>query len=121
MPWNGEERRQEASLGQPHDLTLAHIEALLSHDRKDQREHFDAKLEELSNLFKSGFPGGDPVEHRKVHESYIREAQERSAMWKSFREKLISGGTLGFLGVVGGLIYWVGQVAWEAFKRDFLK
>lgn len=119
--WDGQDRRRAESLQQHHALNIDQIELLLAHGRKDQREHFDKLIDEMLSLFKSGFPEGDPVEHRKVHESYIREAKERAELWRGMRMKLLSGGVLAVFGVLGSLGVWVAHVAWEAFKRDFLR
>ena len=113
--WDGNERRNATS------SEIQVLAATIAQGHEEQRAHFDAKLDELIKLIRSGFPNDDPVEHRKVHESYIRESKERSDMYKSLRDRLLSGGVLAFFGVVGGLLYWIGHAAWEAFKRDFLK
>lgn len=113
--WDGNERRNATS-SEIQKLATAIVEG-----RLEQREHFDRKIDELSEMVRSGFPNGDPIEHRKVHESYIREAKERSEMYRSLRDRLLSGGVLAVFGVIGGLLYWIGHAAWEAFKRDFLK
>ncbi len=34
------------------------------------RQHMDERFDALEKLIKSGFPGGDPEEHRKVYERY---------------------------------------------------
>lgn len=113
--WDGTERRNATSS----EIQL--LAATIAQGREEQRAHFDAKLDELIKLIRSGFPNDDPVEHRKVHESYIKEAKERSEMYRSMRDRLLSGGALTVFGVLGTLLYWVAQAAWEAFKRDFLK
>ena len=114
-PRDGTERRSATS------SEIQVLAATITEDRKEQREHFDKKIDDLIKMVQSGFPDGDPVEHRKVHESYIKEAKERAEMYRSMRDRLLSGGALAVFGVVGGLLYWVAHAAWEAFKRDFLK
>lgn len=105
----------------PAQMTIEQIEFLLERGRRDQREHFDKRIDEMLDTFKSGFPNGDPVEHRKVHESYIEEAKERAELWHELRKKVLSGGVLAALGVIGSIVWWVATVAWDAFKRDYLK
>lgn len=114
--YQGTERRATQA-----QIAIEQIEFLLERGRRDQREHFDRRIDEMMNTFKSGFPGGDPVEHRKVHESYIQESKERAELWRGLRMKLLSGGVLAVFGVLGSLFVWVAHVAWEAFKRDFLR
>ncbi len=50
----------------------------------------------LSDLIKSGFPNGDPVEHRKVHDKYIQEAKDRH----EFRQKVKAGFAQSFIWLV---------------------
>lgn len=120
--WDGEDRRQLPNpLEKHHQLTLDQIEFLLARGREDQTRHFDRKIDEMIAMFKSGFPEGDPVEHRKVHESYIQESKDRAELWRGLRMKLMSGGVLAVFGVLGSLGVWLAHVAWEAFKRDYLK
>jgi phage-related minor tail protein len=46
----------------------------------------------------SAFPFGDSDAHRKVHENYIREAEERVKFWKKLRDELAKYGLLAFFG-----------------------
>lgn len=102
-------------------IAIEQIEFLLERGRRDQREHFDKRLDDMLKVFSSGFPNGDPVEHRKVHESYIEEAKERAELWHELRKRVLSGGVLAAIGVLGTIGWWLASVAWDAFKRDYLK
>lgn len=53
----------------------------------DLMARFDERFDELSGLIRSGFPEGDPITHRKVHESYMQEAKDRH----EFRQKIKAG------------------------------
>lgn len=72
-------------------------------------QHIDARFEDLNKKIESGFPYGDLIEHRKVHESYIKEAAERAALWKSVREKTITG-------IVWAGLMLIGSALWEFAK-----
>lgn len=59
-------------------------------------EHFEREIEslkkeikELEALIQSGFPNGDPLSHRKVHEEYIREAEDRKSMLRGTKHKVV--------------------------------
>ena len=49
----------------------------------------------------SAFPYGDSDAHRKVHESYIREAEERAEFWRKMKEELAKYGLFAFIGFAG--------------------
>ena len=72
-------------------LTREYLDEALTKNRQATREFVCHKFEELEELIKSGFPGGDPVAHCAVHQSYIDEAKERRAFWKSVIEKIATG------------------------------
>jgi hypothetical protein len=55
----------------------------------------------VEDAMHSAFPFGDSDAHRKVHESYIREAEERAEFWKNMREELVKYGLLAFIGFAG--------------------
>ena len=57
------------------------------------QQHMDERFDALEKLIKSGFPGGDPEEHRKVHEGYIKEAKEREEVRMAVKKSLYSSGT----------------------------
>ena len=72
-------------------LTREYLDEALLKNRQATREFVGHKFEELEELIKSGFPGGDPVAHCEVHQTYIDEAKERRAFWKSVLEKIATG------------------------------
>lgn len=78
------------------------------------REHFDKRLDEVIVLIKSGFPNGDPVEHCKAHEARIKNAAERAELYKSIRDKSITG-------VFLSLASFVLLALWEYFKSEVRK
>ena len=69
----------------------------------------EAKIAELHKKIDSGFPDGDLVEHRKVHENYIKQVAERAALWKSVREKTVTG-------IVWAGLMLIGSALWEFIK-----
>lgn len=86
-----------------------HISYITQEQYEHLLGHVDAKVQEVISRIDSGFPGGDPVEHRKVHEHYIREASERAALWKSIREKTITG-------IVWAGLMLIGSALWDFIK-----
>ena len=60
---------------------------LIAEDKR-MDERFDA----LEKLIKSGFPDGNPEEHRKVHERYIKDAKEREEVRLAVKKSLYSSG-----------------------------
>lgn len=56
------------------------------------QQHMDDRFDKLEKLIKSGFPDGDPEEHRKVHEGYIKEAKEREEVRLAVKKSLYSSG-----------------------------
>ena len=57
------------------------------------QQHMDERFDALEKLIKSGFPYGNPEEHRKVHEGYIKEAKEREEVRMTVKKSLYSSGT----------------------------
>lgn len=93
--WDGyTERRAMPPLpaGDPNaPVTREYLDAALKLNRHSTRDFVGGQIGELKDLIKSGFPGGDPVAHCAVHQSYIDEAKERKAFWKSVFEKIATG------------------------------
>ena len=55
-------------------------------------KHIDDRFDALEKLIKSGFPDGDPEEHRKVHEARIKEAKDRAEVRLAIKKSLYSSG-----------------------------
>ena len=70
----------QASLRNHFDTKLAEIKA-----------HFDARFDEQAKVLRSAFPDGDLDGHRRAHQTVIAAAADRATLWKSVREKTISG------------------------------
>lgn len=56
------------------------------------QQHMDERFDALEKLIKSGFPDGDPEEHRKVHERRIKEAKEKEEVRLAVKKSLYSSG-----------------------------
>lgn len=95
-------------------VTKEELEKKLLEGRSIMSSHIDTKFAEVTTLIKSGFPDNDPRKHREVHEALIQEAKDRRELWKSVREKTISGA------VYSGLIF-IALAIWEAIKSGVLK
>ncbi len=67
------------------------------------------KLEELNKTLLSGFPNGDPVEHRKDHETSIKLDNDKKELYKNIREKVITS-------AVWGMVVMIGLAVWEYIK-----
>lgn len=108
--WGGTERRTVAAPpGNPGDpVTREYLDEALQKHRHSTREFVGNKFSELEEMIKDGFPDGDTRGHREAHEVLIKDAAERAAMWKSIRDKLLSGA------VIAALIA-VGKIVWEHF------
>lgn len=94
-------------------MTLAELERHID-ERIKQRleEHANSeslminhRFDTLEALIKSGFPGGDPSEHKRYHEEVIEFMRERRELWKSIREKTLTA-LLWSMIVAGGAAIW---------------
>lgn len=56
------------------------------------QKHMDDRFDALEKLIKSGFPDGDPEEHRRVHERRIKEAKEREEVRLAVKKSLYGSG-----------------------------
>jgi len=109
--WCGEERRRTPQ------MTLAELEMHIDNRikiRLDEHAHKEEQrmkeqFDELKELLRSGFPGGDPEEHRRYHQEVIEFMQERRQLWRSIREKTLTG--LVWAGAVG-----LGTMIWHYVK-----
>ena len=92
--WDGftERRTIPVPPGNPGDpVTREYLDEALTKNRHATREFVGNKFSELEELIRDGFPNGDPTSHRKVHEGYIQQAEDRRAFWKSVFEKIATG------------------------------
>lgn len=72
-------------------------------------KHIDDRFDALEKLIKSGFPDGDPEEHRKVHEQHIKEAKEKEEVRLAVKKSLYSSGVwLAILTVLAALASYFG-------------
>ena len=78
-----------------------------SSDRLQQ--HMDERFDALEKLIKSGFPDGNPEEHRKAHERRIKEAKEKEEVKLAVKKSLYSSGIwLALLTLVAALASYLG-------------
>lgn len=94
--------------------THEEVDRKLTEGRVIMIAHIDTQFFQLKELIKSGFPHGDPSKHREVHEAFIRDAEDRRALWKAVREKTITGA------VYSALIF-IALAIWEAVKSGVIK
>ncbi len=59
------------------------------------------RLDQIEGLIRSGFPGGDPDGHRRVHEQYIKEAAERDALMLGAKKKVVEMSIWGAIVILG--------------------
>ena len=123
--WDGIERRTVPRDGDDDVLTKGEFEKRLAAFRHSTSEAINTrfaileekileKLEALDETLKSGFPHGDPVEHRKDHETKIKLDNERAALYKTIREKVITS-------AVWGMLAMIGLAVWEYIKANVHK
>lgn len=98
--FDGSDQRRSGLSGD--DLQI--ISQLLRDGREEQRLHFDEKITDLQNLFKSAFPNGDPAAHRLAHEEQIKVA----AFWADTKGKIFIAGAGAALLAVGHFALWLG-------------
>ena len=73
------------------------------------QQHMDERFDALEKLIKSGFPDGNPEEHRKVHERRIKEAKEKEEVRLAVKKSLYSSGIwLAILTLVAALASYLG-------------
>lgn len=76
---------------------------------QERFQRIEDQLRILNEKIEKGFPAGDPIEHRKAHEQYIKDAAERAVLWQSIREKTITG------------IIWAGLIFLSTSLWEYLK
>lgn len=69
------------------------------------------QIKDLKDFIKAGFPHGDPVSHRAVHEKYITEAQKRSERWEEIKTHMIQG-------ALWSAIAFIALAVWTAIKEE---
>ena len=77
----------------------------------DVVSYIDSRIDEK---MAEAFVNGDPVQHKVEHQELINAAMERKALWKSVREKVLSGG-------VWAAIIFLGSAVWERIMREVSK
>jgi hypothetical protein len=61
-------------------------------------------------VFEHSFPDGDPDGHRKVHEAWIKQAEDKAKFWRTMQTEIAKYGLIGFIG-------WAGYALWQAFLQ----
>ena len=72
------------------------------------------QIKELRVFIQSGFPHGDPVSHRAVHENYIAEAKARAESWATLKAQIVQWGLLAIIGFICVAV-------WTAVKEELKK
>lgn len=73
------------------------------------QQHIDERFDKLERLMRSGFPDGNPDEHRLVHERYIKEAKEREEVRLAVKKSLYGSAVwLAILTIIGALASYFG-------------
>lgn len=73
-----------------------------------------SRIEELDKTLKSGFPDGDPDNHRRDHETRIRLENEKAELYKQVRQKVITSS-------VWGMFVLIALAIWEYVKSNVVK
>lgn len=77
-------------------------------------EKFDTlavtREELVDRLLAEAFPEGDHEAHRKYHETLIKAAEDRAAMWRDLRSSVAKWGVLGLLAWLTHQV-WLGVLA----------
>ena len=123
--WSGLDRRARMKDSDMEILTKREFEERLSAFRSSTADAINTrfellekriieKLEELNKILLSGFPNGDPVEHRKDHETNIKLDNEKNELYKNVREKVITS-------AVWGMVVMISLALWEYLKEGLSK
>ena len=73
------------------------------------QKHMDERFDALEKLIKSGFPDGNPEEHRKVHQRRINETKQKEEVKLAVKKSLYSSGIwLALLTLVAALASYFG-------------
>lgn len=109
--WKGDERRRTSP------LTMRELEEHIDDRiRKRLEEHsneealrMDRRFDEIKTLLASAFPGGDPSEHRRYHDEVITFIHERRELFRSIREKTLTG-------LVWFILIGLGTAVWQYIR-----
>ena len=73
--------------------------------------HLKMVADKLREEMREGYPGGDPVGHRRAHESIIEANRARADMYRQLKSNLLIGGVKGILLFIGAaVLYYLGEV-----------
>ena len=81
------------------------IRLRLDEHAKTETDQLNAMFDKLEALLKSGFPGGDPDEHRRYHDEVIDFMRERRGLWRAIREKTLTALLWSGLLTLGSAVY----------------
>jgi len=109
MNWDGKEERRS-------DSYLHAISELIRQSRDEQRTYFDARLNELGDIIRSGFPNGDPGAHRAVHDAWIKEAEAKAKFYQETKGRIFVAGIISALTAMGSGLVWVCGLVIDALK-----
>ena len=107
MVWDGVERRGTTlyTLSELEKHIDERIRLRLDEHAKTETDQLNARFDKLEALLKSGFPGGDPDEHRRYHDEVIDFMRERRELWRAIREKTLTALLWSGLLTLGSAIY----------------
>ena len=107
MVWDGVERRlmSPITLTELEQHIDERIRLRLDEHAKTETDQLNARFDKLEALLKSGFPGGDPEEHRRYHDEVIDFMRERRELQKAIREKTLTALLWSGLLTLGSAVY----------------
>ena len=107
MAWDGVERRVTThyTLAELEKHIDERIKLRLDEHARTETDQLNTRFDKLEALLKSGFPGGDPEEHRRYHDEVIDFMRERRELWKAIREKTLTALLWSGLLTLGSAIY----------------
>lgn len=107
MVWDGVERHVTTpyTLSELEKHIDERIRLRLDEHAKTETDQLNARFDKLEALLKSGFPGGDPDEHRRYHDEVIDFMRERRELWRAIREKTLTALLWSGLLTLGSAIY----------------
>ena len=107
MVWDGVERRVTTlyTLSELEKHIDERIRLRLDEHAKTEADQPNTRFDKLEALLKSGFPGGDPEEHRRYHDEVIDFMRERRELWRAIRDKTLTALLWSGLLTLGSAIY----------------